>query len=64
MSGPSHGKEEQWIEDDRIKGQAAMVNLSTNGKQIIAVGSGHHIQIEAPDLVITSIRDVLAATRK
>jgi pimeloyl-ACP methyl ester carboxylesterase len=60
----AHGKEEQWIEDDRIKGQAAMVNLSAKGRQIIATGSGHHIQIEAPELVINSIRDVLAATRK
>ena len=58
---PEYGPGEQALEDDRQKNQAALVNLSRHGKQIIAVGSGHHIQIEDPELVIKAIRDVLAA---
>ena len=33
-------------------------------KNIIAVGSGHHIHIEKPELVIKSIREVVMAARK
>ena len=61
---PEYGPDEQALEDDRKKAQAALAALSRNGKQVIAVGSGHHIQIEDPELVVRAIRDVLAATRR
>lgn len=51
-------------EDERKKIQAEMAKLSRNGKQIIAVGSGHHIHIEDPELGAKAIRDVVTATRK
>lgn len=41
--------------------QRDLVTLSRNGKQVIAEGSGHQIQIEAPDIVVRAIRDALAA---
>ena len=31
---------------------------------LIATRSGHHIQLDEPELVIKSIREVLAAVRK
>jgi hypothetical protein len=37
------------------------LHLSRNARQTIAVHSGHFIQLERPDLVIDSIKDVLAA---
>jgi pimeloyl-ACP methyl ester carboxylesterase len=38
---------------------AAIARMSRRGQQRIAEGSGHHIQIERPDLVVGAIRDVL-----
>jgi pimeloyl-ACP methyl ester carboxylesterase len=61
---PEYGLDKQALEEDRKKNQAALATLSRNGKQVIAVGSGHHIQIEDPELVIKSIREVVTAARK
>ncbi|HTE25715.1 alpha/beta fold hydrolase [Flavitalea sp.] len=47
------------IERKRI--QAGFTELSANSKQIIADGSGHHIQLERPDLVVKAIREVMDA---
>jgi pimeloyl-ACP methyl ester carboxylesterase len=38
--------------------------LSRNGRQIIAERSGHHVQIEEPEVVVTAVRDVIAGIRK
>jgi len=38
--------------------------MSRNGKLVIAANSGHHIQLDEPELVIKAIRDLLAAARK
>jgi pimeloyl-ACP methyl ester carboxylesterase len=42
--------------------QAELVALSSNGKQVIAEESGHHIHLDQPELVIDAIRDVVEAT--
>jgi pimeloyl-ACP methyl ester carboxylesterase len=39
-------------------------SLSRNGRQIIADRSGHHVQLEQPEIVVSSVRDVVATTRK
>lgn len=39
-------------------------SLSRNGRQIIADRSGHHVQLEQPEVVVASVRDVIATTRK
>jgi pimeloyl-ACP methyl ester carboxylesterase len=49
---------------ERTIHQADLVTLSRNGKQLIAEGSGHQVQVEAPDLVVQAIHDVIAATTK
>ena len=46
-------------EDERAQ-QTSFLHLSRNARQTIAVHSGHFIQLERPDLVIVSIKDVLA----
>lgn len=61
---PEYGPDKQALEDERMKAQAALQLLSRKGKQVIAKGSGHHIQIEDPELVIKSIREVVTAARK
>jgi pimeloyl-ACP methyl ester carboxylesterase len=50
--------------EERKKEQAELAAMSRNGKQIIAIKSGHHIQLEDPELVVTHIRNVLAASKK
>lgn len=41
--------------------QSELVALSSNSKQIIAEQSGHFIQLDQPDLVIDSIREIVEA---
>jgi pimeloyl-ACP methyl ester carboxylesterase len=50
------------LEKERKAGQARLVLLSTDGKQIF-VHSGHNMQLEAPDDVTAAIRDVVTAVR-
>ena len=44
--------------------QADLVQLSTNGTQIIAEQSGHYVQNDQPDLVVQAIRQVVEAARQ
>jgi pimeloyl-ACP methyl ester carboxylesterase len=44
-------------------GQAALLRLSTNSSQVVAPGSGHHVQLDRPDVVVEAVRTVLAAAR-
>jgi pimeloyl-ACP methyl ester carboxylesterase len=50
-------------EADRRKEHAELTKMSRNGKQIIAEGSGHHIQIQDPELVTKWIQEVVGASR-
>lgn len=51
------------LEADHRSDQAAMAAWSRRGKQVIAARSGHHVPLDEPALVITTIRDVLAGIR-
>ena len=42
------------------KDHAQIAALSRRGKQIIATNSGHHVQIEEPDLVIQAVQDLIS----
>ena len=44
--------------------QQDLVHRSAMGKQIIATRSGHFIQRDEPELVVSAIREVIDATRK
>jgi pimeloyl-ACP methyl ester carboxylesterase len=48
------------LERERKEGQAKLLLLSSNSKQII-VHSGHNMNLEAPDDVAAAIRDVVTA---
>ena len=50
------------MEKERKEGQAMLVKLSTNSKQIL-VKSGHNMELEAPDEVIAAIQTVVEAAR-
>jgi hypothetical protein len=43
---------------------AALAKLSRSGRQKIAPKSGHHVQLDEPELVINSIREVVEAAAK
>lgn len=44
--------------------QLDFLTMSPNSKHLIAEGSGHHIQIARPDIVIEAIREVVMAVRE
>jgi pimeloyl-ACP methyl ester carboxylesterase len=58
------GADGQAREDEHRRDHAALAALSRRGKQIIATKSGHHVQLDEPQLVVESIQQVLSATRK
>jgi pimeloyl-ACP methyl ester carboxylesterase len=64
--GLPEGSSEQGgeAEGDHRRDQASLVGLSSVGKQVIARRSGHHIPLDEPDLVIRTIRDLVAAARR
>ena len=51
------------LERERKVGQAMLVTLSTNSRQVIAQ-SGHNMNLEAPDAVSAAIREVVVAVRE
>ena len=58
------GPDGKTLEDEHQKDQAALAALSTQGRQIIAARSGHHVQLDEPDLVIKSIAEVVQAASR
>jgi len=44
--------------------QAELVGLSSEAKQVIAEESGHHIQLDQPELVIEAVREMVNTIRK
>jgi len=51
------------LEQERRKTQAQLAKLSSRGKQII-VHSGHNMELEAPDQVASTIRQIVEEVRK
>jgi pimeloyl-ACP methyl ester carboxylesterase len=51
-------RDPRWLAED-----AALASASSNGHHIVSPHSGHWIHLDDPDLVVHSIRDVIAWTR-
>ena len=49
---------------DYMAFQSTLAALSANSRQMIAENSGHSIEIERPDVVVSAIRQVVEAVRK
>jgi len=49
---------------DTIAKHRGLARLSSQGRHVIAAKSGHWIQFDEPDLVVTIIRDVVDRTRR
>lgn len=58
------GPDGKALEEEHRRDHAKVAEMSRNGKLIVAAKSGHHIQLDEPELVIKAIQDVLAALRK
>jgi hypothetical protein len=52
------------LEAERKRMQSDLLNLSRNSKQIIAANSGHHIQLDEPEVVIKAIQQVIDAVQR
>jgi hypothetical protein len=50
-------------ESERTKGQAMLVQLSSNSKQVF-VHSGHNMEVEAPEAVTAAIREMVEVIRE
>jgi pimeloyl-ACP methyl ester carboxylesterase len=59
-TGPDAARLEQEHRDNL----AAIAARSRRSRQIIAANSGHHVQLDEPELVIGAIRDVLTVVRQ
>jgi pimeloyl-ACP methyl ester carboxylesterase len=58
------GSEGAALEAEHRRDHETIAAMSRKGKLVIATQSGHHIQLDEPQLVIESIREVLEAVRK
>jgi pimeloyl-ACP methyl ester carboxylesterase len=52
------------LEAEHRKDHTAVATMSRRGKLVVATNSGHHVQLEEPELVVSAIRDVVAAGRR
>ena len=59
-----NGPDGKTLEEEHRRVHTAMAAMSRNGKLVVAANSGHHVQLEEPELVIKAIRDLLEAARK
>jgi pimeloyl-ACP methyl ester carboxylesterase len=57
--GPQAVQREEAHRDD----QAALVTLSSAGKQIVATKSGHHVPLDEPGIIVSAIREMIQIPR-
>lgn len=57
------GSDARALEEAHRADHAAIAGFSTRGRLIVAEKSGHHVQIEQPDLVVDAIKQVVQSTR-
>ena len=62
-SAPPNILQEEWkrLSEEKIQQKKEFGRLSRNSKVVVDPMSGHHIQLDNPDLVITAIREVVEA---
>jgi pimeloyl-ACP methyl ester carboxylesterase len=65
-STPQGLTDEQWnsLQEEKRRQKTELANLSRNSKVIVAEKSGHHIQLDSPDLVVEAIRQVVESVQK
>lgn len=51
-------------EEEHRKDHAMVAGMSRRGRMVVATKSGHHVQLDAPELVVSSIREVLGSVKR
>ena len=52
------------LEEEHRKDHTSVAALSRRGTLVVATHSGHHVQLEEPELVVSAIREVVLAGRR
>ncbi|HEX7173751.1 MAG TPA: alpha/beta hydrolase [Pyrinomonadaceae bacterium] len=52
------------LRSEKRQQKLAFADLSRGGKVVFAEGSGHHVQLDAPEVVVGAIRETVAAARR
>ena len=55
------GPDSKAFEAEHREDHATLARMSRNGRLVIAERSGHHVQLDEPELVVTAIQQVVAA---
>jgi pimeloyl-ACP methyl ester carboxylesterase len=55
------GPDAKQLEAEHRAGHEAMARLSRKGRLVVAERSGHHVQLDQPELIVTVIQEVVAA---
>ena len=58
------GPDREALAAEHRQEHAELATMSRKGKLVVAVHSGHHIQLDEPEVVVSAISDVLSASRK
>ena len=58
------GPDNKANEDEHRKDHAAVATMSRQGKLVVATKSGHHVQLDEPELVVATIKQVVGASSK
>ena len=58
------GPDGEALEAEHRREHTALASLSNKGRLVVATRSGHHIQLDEPELVVKSIREVLSALKR
>ena len=58
------GPDGRVFEKERRTDHAAIVRCRVTADSSLRTKSGHHVQLDEPDLVVTSIQELIAAIRK
>jgi pimeloyl-ACP methyl ester carboxylesterase len=58
------GPDGKALEAEHREDHATMARMSRNGRLVVAERSGHHVQLEEPDLVVTALQQVVASAAR
>jgi pimeloyl-ACP methyl ester carboxylesterase len=58
------GPDGKIFEAEHRQDHATLARMSRNGRFVVAERSGHHVQVDEPELVVTIIQELLVATRR
>jgi pimeloyl-ACP methyl ester carboxylesterase len=63
QGSPGDSDEMRRVFEEKRQQKTGFATLSRNGKVILAAKSGHHVQLDEPELVVGAIREVVEAVR-